>query len=69
MTSSPVELSLRRTMQWGPSGELKCKAPLGDGEDLDIHYLYNIFPSLFGALDEKPRTYDITLSIKEVKKK
>lgn len=69
MTSFPVELSLRRTMQWGSSGELICKAPNGEGEDLDIHYLHNIFPSLFGCLDEKPRTYDIKLILKEVKQK
>lgn len=69
MTSYPVVLQLRRTMNWGPSGELKCQAPLGEGEDLDIHYLHNIFPSLFGPLDENPRMFEITLLIKEVKKK
>ena len=56
-------------MSWGSSGELLCKEPLGEVEDLDIHYLHNIFPSLFGALDCSPRRYEITLTIKEIKKK
>lgn len=68
MTSYPVTLVLRRTMSRGKFGELICESPSGE-KDLDIHYLHNIFPSLFGGVDEKTREFEITFNVKEVKHK